>query len=729
MKTAIVPECRLSIPSFVLWMTTWIATLVGGLPSSSSKAAAQTPNRSERAEIASPSPIVISIDQQIHHLRSLDDREWDSFPARAEGSSLRYSVQLPESERNWTLLIRQIDVKQRWRVLWDDVPIGELIQDENDLVVAFEIRSEQAIDQVGELTIEPVANQPLSDDIRIGEIEMVASPKSELLSQATLVVSVADEETHATPSRITITDERGVLVPVGSAEPATQTAVRSGTVYTIAPSTTVSLPVGTYRVWAGRGFEYSLDSTEVTVDSETATEIVLTLKREVDTTGYIACDPHIHSLTHSGHGDATVLERMVTLAAEGIELPIATDHNVFVDHRAFVDEVGVAKYLTPVIGNEVTTGVGHFDIFPVAAGSDLPDHRLMHWEPLFASIRESTRAPIIILNHARDLHSGVRPFGPRHFNEVVGENQDGWPMDFNAMEIINSSATQSDPLQLTRDWMTLLNRGLKVTPVGSSDSHDVLRHFVGQGRTYIRCNDANPGAIEIEDAVAAFLAGQVRVSYGLLVELHAAGKSSGETITVEDAAVEVTVTVRAPSWIKAERVELFVNGQSFAQLSIDEFERSTESGSVWRRNFTFTELTHDINLVAVATGPGIDAPHWRTAKPYQPTSTAWEPIVLGVSGALWLDVDGDGIQSASDYAERLWSESSNDLNALLNATAAYDSVTASHVAHRIANENGRWTNQELERSVGQAADHVQEGFARYRRAAEAVARARVEERE
>ena len=55
--------------------------------------------------------------------------------------------------------------------------------------------------------------------------------------------------------------------------------------------------------------------------------VPLAIRREVATPGLVACDTHVHTLTNSGHGDATIAERVVTLAGEGIELPIATDHN------------------------------------------------------------------------------------------------------------------------------------------------------------------------------------------------------------------------------------------------------------------------------------------------------------------------------------------------------------------------------------------------------------------
>jgi hypothetical protein len=63
---------------------------------------------------------------------------------------------------------------------------------------------------------------------------------------------------------------------------------------------------------------------------------------------------------------------------------------------------------------------------------------------------------------------------------------------------------------------------------------------------------------------------------------------------------------------------------------------------------------HDVNLVAIASGPGLRNIYWPIAKPYQPSTPQVNRHVLGSTGAVWLDGDGDGKRtSASGYAEQL----------------------------------------------------------------------------
>ena len=149
--------------------------------------------------------------------------------------------------------------------------------------------------------------------------------------------------------------------------------------------------------------------------------------------------------------------------------------------------------------------------------------------------------------------------------------------------MINSGATQSDALELCRDWMALLNRGLSITPVGSSDSHDVARHFVGQGRTYIRCDDRDPGNIDVDAAVNNFVQGRVMVSYGLLSEIKVGGKyGPGELARCPDGEIDVSIRVLGPHWATASTIRLYANGIMIRDQRIESAStRELPSGVKW----------------------------------------------------------------------------------------------------------------------------------------------------
>lgn len=658
----------------------------------------------------------ITLTSKMHHLRNLPEREWANFPAKAESEALELKFALREPRADWTLQFRQEDIKQDWRVKLNGKEIGKLHRDEIDMRVSLAIAPGVLRQGDNVLRIES-ASQRSPDDIRVGEIRLAPEKREEILSKATLKVVVYDDtqKPKGTPCRITIVDQGGSLVETGAFSNS-ELAVRPGTIYTSTGIATIPIPAGKYTVYVGRGFEYSLSKNEIEVNPGEKNLVSTAIRRVVPTEGYVACDTHVHTRTHSGHGDSTVQERMITLAGEGIELPIATDHNVHIDHNPFAVQMGVRRYFTPVIGNEVTTRTAHFNVFPVSPGAPPPDHRSSDWAQTFARIDRVEGVKVVILNHARDIHSGVTPFGPNLFNDAAGVNVDGWQLRANAMEVVNSSATQTDILQLFRDWMTLLNRGHQITPIGSSDSHDVARHFVGQGRTYIRCNDADPSEIDVDMAVNSLLQGQVRISYGLLTALTVDDKyTSGELARVPGDTITVRTQVLGPNWVEASKLILYANGEPIREQNINFPEVSEEiPGLHWAGTWKIPRPRHDVHLVAIAIGPGIDGPFWRTAKAYQPASPVWEPHVIGCSGAVWVDADGNGRPTpAVDYAKQIVADAKGDLLTVLKSLADFDTAIAAQCADILQSSGTMLIHPASQKLIRSAPNPARAGFEKY----------------
>ncbi|MFP6601035.1 MAG: CehA/McbA family metallohydrolase [Pirellulaceae bacterium] len=646
----------------------------------------------------------------LHHLRNEQTREWSSFPQQAEANSLDLSFRLPGKPTDSTLRLRQQDVKQIWKVAINGKMIDKLQQDENDMVRYFAVPAKVLQQGNNQLTISTSSKRG-ADDIRVGEISLFDQPRAMVLSEGEVTIRVIDTDGTKVPCRLTILNQSGALSAVG-AQSSTTLAVRPGVVYTANGLARLGLQAGSYQIIAGRGFEWGIDSANLTIRKGSHEKLTLTIHREVPTEGLASCDTHVHTFTYSRHGDATMEERIITTAGEGIELPIATDHNLQIDYRPTLQRLQMEKYFTPIIGNEVTTSVGHFNIFPVPAEAPLPDHRLTTWPEIIASIRKVPKVQAIILNHGRDLHSNVRPLGPANHIAVTGENLHGWGFGANAMEVINSGATQTDIMQLVHDWFGLLNRGYRVTPVGCSDSHDVGRHFIGQGRTYIRCADSDPGKIPVAEAVSSFLAGRVVVSYGLLTTIRINKRYSMGDLVPARKAVQVEVTVLGPSWTRASVVELYANGQRIKNAVIT---ANKQAGIKWQGNWQLAPFKHDVHLVAVARGPGIESLHWPTAKAYQPTSPDWTASVFSCTGATWLDVDGDGKPtSAYQYAQQLVKQTKGEIKPLLTQLANFDAAVAAQAASLLqAKTPGILLQDDFQQALTQASEPVRQGMQAY----------------
>lgn len=653
-------------------------------------------------------PLIIN--EQLVHLRHSGDREWATFPEQAQDKELSLRFKAESNSGEAALLLRQQDVKQTWNIELNDKILGKLVRHEQDQQLLIPVPPETLKTGVNELRIYQ-SGKITPDDIRVGEIVLLTEPASEFLSEAQLSIEVTDKETkQSIPCRITIVNSEGTLV-VSSAESNGHQAVRTGVIYTRDGKTQFQLPAGEYTVYAGRGFEYGVDQQQLMLKKGDKKQIRLEIGREVDTSGYVSCDTHIHTLTHSGHGDCSMEERMLTLAGEQIEFPIATDHNKQINYEPLARKLKVRQYFTPVIGNEVTTKWGHFNVFPVREGGPIPDYQLPAWDGIFESILTTPDVQAVILNHARDIHSNYRPFDPKNHLSLTGENLDDWRLQANAMELINSGATQTDFMQLYHDWFGMLNRGVFLTPVGCSDSHDVSRYIVGQSRTYIQSDAQDSGKIDVSQAIQNFVDGKVLVSYGLLTQIKVNSQYGSGELVPQAKECNVNLTVSGPSWVKAEQILLYANGQLIRSEQIKSRERG---GVKWQGTWQLKLPSHDCFLVAVATGPGMSAPYWQFAKPYQPDSPEFKSQVVGSTGAVWIDVDGDGKKTAAyEYAERLVKQHAEDLNALFKQLDGYDQAVVMQVAGLLRTRGVEPFDPKLTKSLRNASQAVQLGFALY----------------
>lgn len=653
---------------------------------------------------------VVMIDVDRHHLRSGTGREWVRFAVESEGPRLRLPFKAQRNEREATLLIGQFDVRQVWKVNVNGREVGRLERDENRMTGCWALPPGALLDGDNELDI--VGTGKDSDDIEVGPIRIVPRPMKKVLNAATIDVIVTDADNEqALPCRLTIVDDHDALVPIG-VKSGGQLAVRTGVVYTGNGRARFGVPVGKYKLFAGRGFEYSRAEATVAAARGKTSKVKLSIRREVPTAGWVACDTHVHTVTYSGHGDATIDERMITLAGEAVELPIATDHNTHTDYEAPARQAEMRRHFTPVIGNEVTTRRGHFNIFPLSATAKVPDHRVTDWSVLLPALFKTPNVQIVILNHGRDLHAGFRPFGPENFNEAVGWNFVGDEVGFNAMEVMNSAAQQTDQFELYRDWMTLTNRGYKITPIGSSDSHDVNRFIVGQGRTYIQCDDSDPARIEVAAACRSLRSGRVRAGCGLLVDLKVDGRFGPGDVVSVGKELDVQARVLGPNWTTASDLKLFANGIQVREMTIK--RRVEDRGVIADRRWKLGIPRHDVFLSALASGPAIDHPSWPIALPYQSRGESWTKSVMGFTGAIWIDVDGDGkFTSAFGYAARLVKKSDGKLKAVVGRLKDYDSAVAAQAAS-ILHASGHDLDAQSSRTVWTtASESVKRGFQQY----------------
>jgi hypothetical protein len=329
-----------------------------------------------------------------------------------------------------------------------------------------------------------------------------------------------------------------------------------------------AIPPGRYRVTVTRGFEYTMRESDVTAVEGKTVVVDAELERVVDTPGWIAADLHVHAVA-SPDAPTRLSDRVLALAAAGVEVAVATDHNAVTDYAPAIREQGLDPWLASAVGDEVTTrGVlfGHFNVFPLAPGSDPIAFERVTPAAIVAAARAAApadRAKIVQLNHPRMGSIGyfdLTRFDPR---DVAGWRSRSPVVDtsFDAIEVFNGDdySNLEEVERVMRDWYALLDAGVRITATGNSDSHKITYHESGVPRNLVQVGDDDPAHFDEARFVGAIRAGRVIVSSGPTVWLEVAGHGVGDSASPGDR--EVRVIVDAPAWVDVSRVELVRRGE------------------------------------------------------------------------------------------------------------------------------------------------------------------------
>ncbi len=645
-----------------------------------------------------------SITERIWHLGDDATPEWPEAPAEPEGAKLELIFEGSAFEGEGVLLCQQRHVNGDWFLTINGQRIAVLDKREELGEHFYELPPGLIVD--GPNRLELSGNAP-GDDITFGALRYYPFSFRELHDLQVVTVHISDDGGMPLPARITILMAGGELVPVYYAQRAS-TAVREGVVYTSSGEARFELPPGNYTIHAARGTEWSAAHAELTV-ADVTQELALSLRRELDTTGFVAADTHIHTLTHSGHGDSSVEERMVTLAGEGVELAIATDHNHNTDYSPTQQALGLGAYFTPVVGNEVTTPIGHLNGFPLDPDDELPPYDLHDIVRIVEGIR-ARGAKAVILNHPRWPDHGSGPHGKHELDHHTGDWTGNWACPFDAIELINSETKELEPMLLFRDWFALLNRGERVFAVGSSDSHTVSG-VVGQGRTYVRSATDDPSQIDIEAAAHDIANGHSSISMGIFIDARTAGRSVlGELLPLGP----IDVRIAAPSWVRPRQVTIYANGLQVHERELQPQRHGEPFDLTFELQASLAWPQHDFWMVAVVQGDGVGVAWWPQLNNY----------TLAATNPVFFDVDGDGVFSAPrTLALQLIEREGSDPATLTRLLTQVDSSVAVQLLRLARLEYLRLAHERLA-SLADAAAELHPGLSEWLNAQDSNSRSR-----
>ena len=403
----------------------------------------------------------------------------------------------------------------------------------------------------------------------------------------------------------------------------------------------IKVPVGTYLISASRGPEYTVDQKVVEVLKDDVRELGFRLERKIDPRGFVSVDPHLH--TNESDGGIGIPERLRTIVAEGVDVAIATDHNVVTDYAPWLRKLDFSRRLAVVPGSEITPPdfYIHFNAFPIPPTSPAgPKGPVVGLEGSVADLFEAARgqAPSALLqvNHPRAGDLGYFK-NARLDVETAGAADANFSTDFDLLEVMNGPAYFASNNEAVEDWLHLLNRGFFYPITGSSDSHSADGGEPGYSRVYVLYGGEKGERLDWGAVAKAMKAGRSFVTNGPFVEFEVNGRyTSGDLFTQKSGKVVVRAAVRAAPWVSVDEVRIIINGERKIVLPVrgdaaspSRFEEKIPI-SMSRDFFVVVEVLGRESLFPVVQAEGANGTRDKAAVPY------------ALTNPVFVDVDGNG---------------------------------------------------------------------------------------
>lgn len=348
--------------------------------------------------------------------------------------------------------------------------------------------------------------------------------------------------------------------------------------YTVSGSGSEAVAPGGYQAMVSRGFEYGIGEARVVIPANGSGDLNLQLRHWVNTDGYLSYDGHVHSAP-SPDSEVSRTDRIRTAAGEGLEIVVATDHEIMTDLAPAVLEAGAQDFVATLIGQEVTASLpNHTIAFPL----DRDPNKVRDFVPwynldigqIFAAER-AAGARIRTFAHPRGSYLNIIQWDriagapgadvdPRMLGMPADANL--WSWDFEAMEFMNGQQKVFSS-GIFEDWMSFLNHGHRIVATGASDVHD--RNTPGTPRTYFRSSTDHAPAFSIDEMVASVTRGDVVVSMGAFARVQVNGEAGlGDTVTDQDGRVDLWLQVEAIPQIDVDHARIYVNCDEVARVSM-----------------------------------------------------------------------------------------------------------------------------------------------------------------
>jgi hypothetical protein len=338
-------------------------------------------------------------------------------------------------------------------------------------------------------------------------------------------------------------------------------------------------------------------------------------------------------------------DRVIANVAEGVEIAVASEHNVVASLEPIVRELGLERELVSIAGDELTSDAsrhpwGHANAFPLVpdpskARGGAPPVRDREAREVFDELRHRASDVVIQVNHPRSGSNGY--FDLLDFQAATGVGtKPGYDAVFDALEVWNGRNVEARG-KVREDFFALLRTGHPVTATANTDTHGIVGQEAGYPRTYVRVTDDTHldtwNEARTADLVHAVkTVRDVVLTNGPMLRVMSGGISVGGVVPGK--AVRVKVHVESAPWVVVDTVSLVAAMSPDKPQTKPVVEKPNAAGALVADVSFDLHVSGDDAFVVTASG----------ARPMSPVLAGddREIVPWAMTGALWVDADGDG---------------------------------------------------------------------------------------
>jgi hypothetical protein len=444
------------------------------------------------------------------------------------------------------------------------------------------------------------------------------------------------------------------------------------------------IPAGQYYVYATRGPFASLDRQTITLgpgDEEKNMVLVVESLPSLLPAGVVSGDFHVHG---AASFDSAIpdQDRVVSFLAAGVDVIIATDHDVVTSYESTLADLSATDRITVISGVEQTPNIpwfavpgedfpktlGHFNFWPLAADPTLPRNRAP-WDEL--------REPGQMMDDMELLFmgAGVRQLNHPFAESKLGRDQGflraigydprtpiapgvsfaadvllrapGAPggrrnLDWDVQEVMTGSSL-ANWLRYRALWFSLLSQGIVRAGTANSDSHSLSLEQVGYPRNLV-FGAHQRDAIDIEafdeDVRRGHLVGTNGPVLEVTIEDGGPPLRPGLDPIQVSASAQLVIKVAAAPWIPVTELRVIVNGNIVGGAEPGQpIDISEDFIGAVHTGRQANALDPPVSLPLASLLAGVDR-------------DAWLIVEVGVKLPATFDADGDGLPEIVERGAR-----------------------------------------------------------------------------